>query len=311
MTKKYKTIFLGTPEFSVSSLEELIKSNDFLVEAVFSQKDKAKGRKQILSQTPVKEIALKYKIPVYQPEKIKDEIDIIKKLRPDIIVVVAYGQILAESLLIIPKYGCINVHASLLPLYRGASCISAPILNNDKYTGITIMKMDKGMDTGDIIKQAKIELYGDETGEILHDKLTKLGASILISSLKDYLEGKIKPEKQDDKKATYVKLTKKEDGKINWQERADMIERKIRAYSPWPGSYSFLENKDMLKIHQVMITKDKEKLKPGELKINDKQILVGTGQGNLSILKLQLAGQRAMPTLDFLNGNKLNNQVLQ
>lgn len=311
MTKKYNLIFLGTPEFSVPFLKELIKANDFFVKAVFSQKDKAKGRKQIISETPVKKLALKNNIKVYQPEKIKHEIELIKNLNPDIIVVVAYGQILPESILNIPKYGCINVHASLLPLYRGASCIAAPIINNDKYTGVTIMKMDKGMDTGDIIKQAKIELKGNETAEVLHEKLAKLGTSILVSSLKDYIEEKIQPKKQDNSKASYVKLIKKDDGKINWQESANIIERKIRAYYPWPGSFSFLEDKSMIKIHQVKISDNKEKLKPGELIIKNKEILIGAGQGNLLILKLQLAGQKIMSALDFINGSKIKNQILQ
>lgn len=311
MTKKYNLIFLGTPEFSVPFLKELIKANDFFVKAVFSQKDKAKGRKQIISETPVKKLALKNNIKVYQPEKIKHEIELIKNLNPDIIVVVAYGQILPESILNIPKYGCINVHASLLPLYRGASCIAAPIINNDKYTGVTIMKMDKGMDTGDIIKQAKIELKGNETAEVLHEKLAKLGTSILVSSLKDYIEEKIQPKKQDNSKASYVKLIKKDDGKINWQESANIIERKIRAYYPWPGSFSFLEDKSMIKIHQVKFSDNKDNLRPGELIIKNKEILIGAGQGNLLILKLQLAGQKIMSALDFINGSKIKNQILQ
>lgn len=311
MTKKYNLIFLGTPEFSVPFLKELIKANDFFVKAVFSQKDKAKGRKQIISETPVKKLALKNNIKVYQPEKIKQEIELIKNLNPDIIVVVAYGQILPESILNIPKYGCINVHASLLPLYRGASCIAAPIINNDKYTGVTIMKMDKGMDTGDIIKQAKIELKGNETAEVLHEKLAKLGTSILVSSLKDYIEEKIQPKKQDNSKASYVKLIKKDDGKINWQESANIIERKIRAYYPWPGSFSFLEDKSMIKIHQVKFSDNKDNLRPGELIIKNKEILIGAGQGNLLILKLQLAGQKIMSALDFINGSKIKNQILQ
>lgn len=311
MTKKYKTIFLGTPDFSVFSLEKLINSDDFLVKAVFTQKDKARDRKQMIRQTPVKEIALKNNLLIYQPEKIKDDIDIIKKIKPDIIVVVAYGQILPESILSIPKYGCINVHASLLPLYRGASCISAVIINNDKYSGVTIMKMNKGMDTGDIISQTKIKLSPKETANQLHDKLAKLGADILIPSLKDYINKKIKPKKQDDSKASYVKLTKKTEGKIDWQEPAFLIERKIRAYYPWPGTYCFLENNEILKIHQAEISQNKEKLKIGELRVKNKEILVGTGQANLSILKLQLAGQKAMLAQDFLNGNKLKDQILK
>jgi methionyl-tRNA formyltransferase len=311
MTKKYKTIFLGTPNFSVFSLKKLINSDDFLISAVFTQKDKVKGRGKKLSFSPVKEIALKNNLTIYQPEKIKEDLNLIQKIKPDIIVVVAYGQILPESILNIPKYGCINLHASLLPLYRGASCISAPILNNDKYTGVSIMKMDKGMDTGDIISQATIKLSSKETANELHDKLAKLGAKILVPCLKDYLNGKLKPKKQDDSKASYVKLTEKSDGKINWQEPAIMIERKIRAYHPWPGTYCFLRNNQRLKIHQAKISQSQEKLEIGELSLKNKEILVGTGQANLSILKLQLAGQKSMLAPDFINGNKIKDQILK
>lgn len=311
MTKKYNIIFLGTPEFAIPGLKKLIKSKDFSVTAVFTQKDKAKGRKQIISAPLVKKIALKENIPVYQPKKIQEEINTIKRLKPDLIVVIAYGQILQEEILNIPKYGCINLHASLLPKYRGASCISAAILNNDKYTGITVMKMDKGMDTGDIIKQAKIKLNNKEKADDLHDKLSLLGADILEPALKNYCQGKIKPKKQDEKEASYVKLTKKSEGKINWQEPAEIIERKIRAYHPWPGTYCYLENGELLKILEAKKSDDKEKLKAGQVKIKNKQIIVGTGQANLIILKLQKSGQKALKTEDFVLGNKLDSEILK
>ena len=311
MTKKYTTIFLGTPEFAVPSLKELIKSPSFSVLAVFTQKDKAKGRKLAVTASPVKKLAQKENIPIYQPEKIKEAKDLIKNLKPDLLVVVAYGQILPEEILNISKYKCINVHASLLPLYRGASCISAPILNNDKYTGVTIMEMDKGMDTGNIIRQEKIKLDGQVSAGELHDKLAKLGADILIPSLLDYCQGKIKSKKQEDKKATYVKLTKKTDGKINWQEPAYIIDRKIRAYQPWPGTYCQLDDNQTLKILEAKLSDDKETLKPGEVKIKNKQLLVGTGQANLTILKLQKSGQKPLKAQDFILGNNLDAKILK
>ncbi len=311
MTKKFKIIFLGTPEFAVPGLKKLIDSDDFSLIAVFTQIDKPKGRKQVMSPSPVKKIALKEGIPVYQPTKIQEEINTIKKLKPDLIVVIAYGQILPESILNIPKYACINLHASLLPKYRGASCISAAILNNDKYSGVTIMKMDKGMDTGDIITQARIKLSAKENASDLHDKLSVLGANILEKTLKDYCLGKIKAQKQDEKKANYVKLTKKSDGKINWQEPAEIIARKIRAYHPWPGTFCYLENGELLKILEAKVSDSSEKLKAGEVKIKNQEMIVGTGQGNLSILKLQKSGQKALKAPDFILGNNLDSQILK
>lgn len=301
---------MGSPNFAIPGLKALISSDFFSIMAVFTQPDKAKGRKKRIMVSDVKKLAIENKIKVYQPEKIKTEIKLIESLKPDLIIVIAYGQIIPESILNIPKYGCFNVHASLLPKYRGASCLSAPILNNDKETGITIMKMDAGLDTGNILSQAKIKLTGQETGQDLHDILSIIGAKILVPTLKDFINGKITEKKQNENEASYVKITKKEAGKINWQEAAFLIERKIRAYYPWPGTYCFLNNK-LLKIHQAKVNNEKLNLKPGEITIKEKEIIVGTGQANLTILKLQLANQKAMSAKDFINGQQINNQILK
>jgi methionyl-tRNA formyltransferase len=313
MTKNkiYKTIFMGTPDFALPGLKELINSPDFSVIAIFTQPDKARGRKKEPSPSPVKLLAQKHNIKIYQPKKIKEEIETIQKLQADFIIVIAYGQILPIEILDSAKIACINVHASLLPKYRGASCLSAPILNGDKSTGLTIMKMDPGMDTGNILRQEKIELKGEETSQDLHDKLANLGAQILTKTLKDYARGKIQEKKQNEDQATYVKLTKKEDGKIDWTEKNTTIERKIRAYHPWPGTYCQLPNENNLKIIEAKIATEKIELKPGEVKIIGKKIIIGTGQGNIDVLKLQTSGQKIMTAESFICGHKIDGHILK
>lgn len=306
MKKPYKIIFLGTPNFATFGLEKLIKDDFFKVLAIFTQEDKPQGRSKEIIFSPVKKIANKYNIKCYQPKRIKDDLNKILDLKADLIVVIAYGQILPLSILQACKFGAINLHASLLPLYRGASCLAAPILNGDKYSGVTVMKMDEGMDTGDILSQEKIELKKDETLLTLHDRLAKLGSDLLIPTLKKYLKNELKPIKQNNKLATYVKLTKKEDGRVNWQESAEVIERKFRAYFPWPGLYCFTDKNEMLKLIEIKISDEKKELKAGEVMIKDKKIIIGTLQGNILILKLQKAGQKIMTANEFINGHNID-----
>ncbi len=310
MPTSKRLIFMGSPDFALAGLRQLIESPDFSVIAVFTQTDKPRGRRQQLSAPAVKKLALTEKIKVYQPIKIKTAEATIKKLKPDLIVVIAYGQIIPPAILTIPKYGCFNVHASLLPKYRGAACLPAPILNNDPETGITIMKMATGLDTGDILSQAKIKLTGQENQQTLADKLSQLGAKILPNTLKNYIDGKIKPQKQDETKASYVNMIKKEAGRINWQETNTRLERKTRAYHPWPGTFCQLPTGRNLKIIQVKIINNNLKLKPGQIKVIDKQIIIGTGQGNLQILKLQAAGQKIMTAEQFINGQSIDSVIL-
>ncbi|HNX10847.1 MAG TPA: methionyl-tRNA formyltransferase [bacterium] len=308
--KKIKTIFLGTPEFGASCLEALISSDFFEVSAVISQPDKPVGRKQELVSPIIKTIAQKYHIPVYQPEKIRTETELIKKLDPQLIVVVAYGQIIPQSILDIPEFGCINVHGSLLPRYRGAACLQAAILNGDRQSGVTIMKMDKGLDTGPILAQKKIKLAKDETLESLHDKLAIKGAQALETTLKKYIGGRIKPRAQKEDQASYVKIIQKEDGHINWSEDAKQIERKIRAFNPWPGTFSYLSD-EKLKLDQIMFKIKAARLEPvkvnsrqiGELFLYNSALAVQCGQNSLVIIKLQLEGKRAMEVDEFLRGN--------
>jgi len=307
--KKIKTIFMGTPEFALSGLEALIKDEDFEIIGVFTQPDKPIGRKQSLSEPPVKTLALKNNLKIFQPEKIKNQVEVIKNLQPDLIVVIAYGKIIPSDILNIPLYGCINVHASLLPKYRGAACLNAPILNGDQKTGVTIMKMDTGLDTGPIIKQAEIILNNQESLKEVHDKLSALGAQILPKTIKDFVSGKIKSINQADEQATYVKMLTKEDGRLNWQKTAQEIERMVRGLNPWPGTYSIDKNNKIIKIlavENVIQKDDKEtiKYKPGQIFLAKNQLAVKCGQDYLIILKLQIEGGRPLNSQAFLSGHK-------
>lgn len=302
--KRYKIVFAGTPDFAVPGLQALSKDPRFEIKAVITQEDKPVGRKQELINTPVKKAALELGLKLWQPKRINNISSKINKLEPDFIVVIAYGQILKKSILDIPKIACINVHASLLPKYRGASCLQAPILNGDKETGISIMLMDEGLDTGDILRQEKIELSGTENLGFLHDNLSNLGASVLADTLDNFAQGKIKPQKQNDTLSSYVKTIDKKDGKINWTDGAIEIDRKIRAFNPWPGTYGLLDGKIVkIKRAKVDINKRSEK-KIGEIFEENKELLVKCGQNSLVILELQLEGKKAMDSQSFLAGHQ-------
>ena len=297
---------MGTPEFSLPGLNSLINEPSYEIVGVFTQPDKPVGRNQILTPPPVKVLALENKLPVFQPDKIKDELENIKNLKPDLIVVIAYGKIIPQSILNIPTYGCINVHASLLPKYRGAACLNAPILNGDKETGITIMVMEAGLDTGPIIYQGVMDLNGDETLKTVHDTLSALGAELLVPTLNYFIDGKIKPQIQDETKASYIKTLKKEDGKIDWTKSANEIERMIRAYNPWPGTYT-IEAQNILKILEVenkVLNSNNHKI--GESFIDEGRLVIQCGQDSLVILRLQAAGKKPMTSSEFLRGHKLS-----
>ncbi len=245
-------IFMGTPDFSVPTLETLINSKHD-VKLVVTQPDRPKGRKNTPVFSPVKEVALRHKIDIYQPQKIKDEnLDELRMYNPDVIVVVAFGQILSKEILELPKYGCINVHASLLPKYRGAAPIQWSILNGDKETGVTIMQMDEGLDTGDILGVKKINIDDNDTGESLFDKLSTLGGDTLLEVLDKAEKGELKPVKQDESKASYVKKLSKDMGKLDFNMDVHEIERKIRALYPWPGTFTKINGKT-LKIMEATI----------------------------------------------------------
>jgi len=311
---KIRTIFIGTPDFGVPALEALIASSDFEVIAALTQGDKKIGREQIISQPPIKVCALKNHIPVFQPEKINNFFEELKNLQPDLIIVAAYAQIISEEILNLTKYGCLNIHASLLPKYRGAACIQAAILNGDAETGVTIMKMDKGLDTGDIIKQFPIKISGDDTAEILFDKLSKLGGEIIVPTLLEFIAGKITPQKQDEAAASYVKILKKEDGKINWQDSAEKIERQVRAMYSWPGAFGELRiNNEELKIIKIIKASSKileiNNKKVGEVFLHKNQLAVQCGENALIIETLQMAGKKVLSSEEFLRGNNIVGKI--
>lgn len=315
MNQKLRTIFMGTPEFGVKSLRALKNDPVFDIIAIITQPDKRIGRKQVLTKTVIKQEAEKYDIPVLQPEKIKEIKEKIEELNPDIMVVIAYGQIIPENILNIPTHGSINIHASLLPKYRGSACLQAPILNGDKETGITIMRMDKGMDTGPIIFQSNIDLDQTETVLDIHDRLAELGSRILPETLKKYVKGELTAQPQNNEEATYVKIMEKEDGKIDWNDTAENIERKVRALNPWPGTYCLTENNVLLKILEVeheIIQINKDRFRIGELIDIEGRLVVKTKKGSLVINKLQLEGKKAISSSEFIKGSKkLVNSILK
>lgn len=303
-----KIVFMGTPDLAATVLDKLIQSEHEIL-AVVTRPDKPKGRGKQMQYPPVKELALKYQIPVYQPNKAKDE-DFIKELEeinPECIVVAAYGNILPKAIIDLPKYGCINVHASLLPKYRGAAPIQWSIIDGEEKTGITIMYMDTGIDTGDMIMKEEVIIEPKETGGSLHDKLAVCGGGLLIKALKGIEDGTAVREKQNDEESTYVKMLDKSLGHIDFSNSAVEIERLIRGLNPWPSAYTFLDGKT-LKIWEASIDRDvSEKAnntgKPGEIiEVTKDSIIVQTGNGRLSLQEVQLEGKKRMTVDAFIRG---------
>jgi len=295
---------MGTPEFAVPSLRALVDSGDEVV-AVVTQPDKPKGRGLEVAPPPTKVLAERHGIPVLQPAKIKTEefFNELKKFNPDLICVAAYGKILPKNILDLPHYGCINVHASLLPKYRGAAPINWAIIRGEKVTGITTMKMDEGMDTGDMLLKKEIPIEDEDTGETLSEKLSEIGARLLIETIRLLKEGQLNPIPQDHSQANYAPMLKKEDGKIDWQKSAEEIRNLIRGALPWPSAYTNLEGK-LLKIYKVRLAGGEGK--PGEVIKSESGILrVATGKGALDILKLQIEGGKKLETQVFLRGRKI------
>lgn len=299
--KKIRTIFMGTPQFAVDTLSGLIDSDEFDVVGVFTAPDRPAGRGRELKSSVIKKLAVYEKIDVFQPEKIRQTewIKKIKELQPDVIVVAAYGQIIPQSILDIPKYDCINVHASLLPKYRGASPIHMALYNGEKETGVTIMKMDAGMDTGSIIESQKLSIKNDDNLSSLHDKLSIMGAELLIKCLPKFIAGEIKPVPQNDEEATYTQILKKKDGKINWSRTSQEIVNMIRGFNPWPGTFTEWEGK-CLKILSAQISE--RDIEPGKVTYHDNHIYVGTKDGAIEVLQLQLEGRNCLIAPEFIKG---------
>ena len=295
-------VYLGTPDFAVLPLINLIENTNFNIVAVVTNKDKPVGRKNIIKPPPVKVVANKYGIPLYQYDKIRLEgVDDIKKLNPDLMITCAFGQILSKEILDIPKFGVINIHASLLPKYRGASPIHHAILNGEKETGITIMKTDLGVDTGDIIAKESVSIGEDETCGELFDKLSKLGAELIVRVLPQIFNGDVKYEKQDDSKATHTKIFDKKDALIDWNDKAENVYNKIRAFNPSPIAYCTL-NGQPFKVYKAEIVDGTDD--PGKIIEAEKRLVIACKEKALSLITVQKAGGKAMNIKDFLRGNK-------
>lgn len=300
-----RIVYMGTPDFAVEPLEAIIKAG-YEVAAVVTQPDKQKGRGKEVKMTPVKECALRHGIPVFQPVKIKEPEAVaeLEKYQADLFVVAAFGQLLSEEILNMPEYGCINIHASLLPAYRGAAPIQWAVLNGEKESGVTIMQMDKGLDTGDMLLKRSVELSPKETGDSLHDKLMHLGAELIVEALSKLEKGELVPEKQKDELSSYAKKLTKAMGQIDWSKDAVSLERWIRGLNSWPSAYTFFGGKT-LKIWEAQVTEENgaQKAEPGQvISVSREGFTVACGQGELQILSLQLEGKKRVSTREFLLG---------
>jgi len=299
-----RLVFMGTPSFAVPALEGLIDSYE--VVGVVTQPDKRTGRGRKVVAPPVKQAAMARGLPVLQPKTLRqpEVIEELKALAPTVIVVAAYGQILPSEVLAIPPRGCLNVHPSLLPKYRGAAPIAGAILAGEEETGVTIMLMDEGMDTGPILAQRRLMIEPEDTTESLSRKLARLGADLLIETLPRWLRGEIAPQPQDDSRATYTKPIAKEDGLIDWSLPAVEIWRRCRAYYPWPSAYTYWQGRLFKVLRAKPIPQWKGAEKPGRVMRLRQGLAVATGEGALLLEEVQLAGKRAMGAEDFLRGQR-------
>lgn len=301
-----RIVFMGTPDFSVPALETLVETGHDVI-AVVTQPDKPKGRGKEVCMTPVKEKALAYKIPVYQPVKARDPefVKLLKELNPDVMVVAAFGQLLPESILDIPRLGCVNIHASLLPKYRGASPIQYAVINGEKESGITTMMMAAALDTGDILDQEKVTLDEKETGGSLHDKLSAIGGRLIVKTLEKLEAGTALLRPQDEAQMCYVGIIKKSMGDIDWSQDAVSIERLIRGLNPWPSAYTAWNGK-ILKLWEADVMDEEFEGVCGQVVKTGKDCLfVKTGTGTLAVKELQLQGKKRMDTGAFLRGYQI------
>lgn len=305
-----KVIFMGTPDFSVGTLEALVEAGHEVVLAV-TQPDKPKGRGKEMQFTPVKEAALRHDIPIFQPKKVRDPecMEELRKYHADIMVVIAFGQILPQEILDMTPYGCVNVHASLLPKYRGAAPIQWSIIDGEEVTGVTTMQMDAGLDTGDMLLKTEIKIEADETGGSLHDKLAEAGATLCVETLKALEEKTVTPEKQGETPTAYAKMLDKKLGNIDWTMDAVSIERLIRGLNPWPSAYTMWNGK-VMKIWRGEVLEASGEQMPGTIvAVSKDSFTVQTGKGQLRILELQLQGKKRMDAAAFLRGYKLEEMM--
>lgn len=309
MMAKLRLVFMGTPEFACPTLQMLIERGEDIL-AVVSQPDRPKGRGQQLAPPPVKALAEKHGIPVMQPARVRapEFIEALREMNPDLIVVIAFGQILPKSLLEIPRHGCINVHASLLPRYRGAAPINWCIINGESETGVTTMQMDVGLDTGDMLLKRSTPIDPDEDASSLHDRLALLGAEALAETLDLLAAGGLVPEKQDDTLSCYAPMLKKEDGLIDWGKNAQAIKNLVRGVTPWPGAFTLLDGKT-LKICRGSVAPGSGL--PGTvLRAGREGLEVACGGGSLRIEELQLEGRKRLPAAEFLAGYRIEPGII-
>lgn len=302
-----KIVFMGTPDFAVPCLRALLSLKQDIV-AVVTQPDRAKGRGNKLTPPPVKMLANEAGIPVYQPEKIKTRefTQILRDLKPDVMIVVAFGQILSQEILDIPPLGCINVHASLLPKYRGAAPINWCIINGENKTGVTTMYMDKGMDTGDMIRNKEIAIYENETAGELHDRLSELGASVLLETMELLIEGTVPRMTQNNAEATYAPIMTKALGRIDWSKEASEIRNLIRGTYPWPGAFSIYNGK-VFKVLSATAQDDNVKNENYGCvsQVNRDSIVISCGTGSLKIFELQFENEKRMDVEAYLRGHEI------
>ena len=303
--KKFRVIFMGTPDFSVPCLEALTEHTDVI--AVITQPDKPKGRGKKLLPPPVKAYAVEKGIPVYQPEKIKTEefTEFLESLKPDLMIVVAFGQILSQRILDIPAYGCINVHASLLPRYRGAAPMQWCLINGEEKTGVTTMFMDAGLDTGDMLLKKELPITENMTLEELHDTMMGLGSELLLETLEKISDGTLQREKQVDADSNYAPMITKETGHIDWKKSSMEIHNLVRGLDSWPGAYTFL-NGEKYKVWKTALVDKKETAEGGTVLQSDKSgLFVATGDGCLEIVELQAPSKKRMKAKDYLLGHAI------
>ena len=306
MDQPLNIVFMGTPDFAVPALNALHRSHDH-VRMVVTQPDRPKGRGRKLVSPPVKEAAQELGYPVFQPESIKldSAFDTIKDVDPDILVVVAFGQILPQNVLSLPRYGAINLHASLLPEYRGPGPIQWAIINGETRTGVTTMRMDRGMDTGDILLVEQTDILPDDTASHLHERLSKLGADLLLQTLHGIKSGTLHPTPQDHSRATYAPMLKKADGRIDWQKSATEVDALIRGVTPWPGAFTF-HGDTRLKIIRVTPIQKKHAAAPGTvIEGFPDELRIATGNGVILIQEIQSASGKKMKIEDFLRGHPM------
>ena len=307
-----RVVFMGTPDFAVGTLEALLQSRHQVV-AVVTQPDKPKGRGKAMQFTAVKEVAVRAEIPVLQPKKVREPevVEEIRQFHPDVIVVVAFGQLIPKTILDMPQYGCVNVHASLLPKYRGAAPIQWAVIDGEEKSGVTTMQMDEGLDTGDMLLTEEVVLDSQETGGSLFDKLSEVGAGLLLKTLDELEAGNIHPQKQPSESTTaYAAMFTKKMGEIDWTQSAVQIERLVRGLNPWPSAYTHLGQKTLKIWRAAVHPLSEQKKEPGTVILMDKKHFgVQTGDGMLEILELQLEGKKRMDADAFLRGYQLEDGI--